>query len=328
MADSIAAQVAAATAEPAQAPAQSPASTQARTPGGQFDKGNVLPIEKQAAQGEQKPKAETVAEKRYRLKMGDKEEEFDEHTLVGLASRGRNAAQLMSKADKVRADAEKRVKDAESKLERLKKDPFAVLRELGADPLKLSEEQILRALEEEKEKQLPPEERALRQKAREADELRAKLKEREEQEQSAQEEQEVQRQREQLESLFTDVMTRTGLPKTSARAVMHRVAAVVQAAEAYGEKVDPDEAAFHVMENIRQEQRAVIQGMSVPELADWLGPELMLSIRKHDLQAYRQKRTGAAPPPPAVAPAAPRPQVNPNSRRGRWDLIDRVIKGG
>jgi len=307
---------------------QTTTSTQARTTGGQFDKGNTLPIERQAGMGDaQKEPKETPAERRIRLKLADDgpEEEFDERTLAGLARRGKNAAQLMSRADKVRMESERRVRDAEAKLARIKDDPVAVLRELGVDPLALSEQQILRALEEEKERQLPPEERALRQKAREADELRAKLKQREQQEQSAREEQETEKYREQLAGLFTEVMQRSGLPKSSARAVMHRVASVVQAADSVGEQVDPDEAAAYVVEQLRQEQRAVVSGMSVSELAEWLGPEIMLAIRKHDLAQYRQRKGGGAPPPAPSGPA-PKPAPALHSRKGRWAHIEQLLK--
>lgn len=271
------------------------------------------------------PVGETQADKRIRLKLGDKEEEFDERTLAGLASRGRNAAQLMSRADKVRIDAERKAADAEAKLARLKDNPRAVLKELGIDVRGFSEAEILEAIEEEKERALPPEERAIRQRAREADSLKKQLDERQKSEKQAREDAETEQHKERFANLFVEAMKQTGLPPTSARAVMHRVASVYMAAANAGEEVQPEEAAAYAMEHLRSEQRAVIGGMSVPELADWLGPEAMKKIRAHDLAEYRKSKSGGAPV--AAAPTAPTPSPKEvsNSRKGRWDFIEKQI---
>lgn len=268
---------------------------------------------------------DAAAEKRIRLKLGDKEEEFDERTLAGLASRGRNAAQLMSRADKVRIDAERKAADAEAKLARLKDNPRAVLKELGIDVRGFSEAEILEAIEEEKERALPPEERAIRQRAREADSLKKQLDERQKSEKQAREDAETEQHKERFASLFVEAMKQTGLPPTSARAVMHRVASVYMAAANAGEEVQPEEAAAYAMEHLRSEQRAVIGGMSVLELADWLGPETMKKIRAHDLAEYRKSKSGGAAPPVAATAPAPSPKEVSNSRKGRWDFIEKQI---
>lgn len=310
-----------------QAPAIPP---QARAPGGQFQPGKQLPIEQQAGQtqpGQQeRPAGETPEAKRIRLRLeADREEEFDESTLAGLVRRGKNSAQLMSKAEARFRDAERKAAEVEAKLARLKSDPFGTLRELGVDPRTLSEQEILRAIEEEKERALPPEERALRERARKADEYERQLKEREEAAKAEAENAEVERHKEEFANLFTQAMEATGLPKSSARRVMHYTAQVYAAAEKAGEQVDPHDAAAYAVENIRAEQRAIIQGMSVEELHAWLGEDVMKAVRKHDLERYRAQRTGGAVPPPKPPPE-PKPAPKVVSRRGRWDLIEQYAK--
>lgn len=325
MADAPAATAAPTTGGQQQAPTTPP---QARAPSGQFQPGKQLPIEQQAAKpaAPEAPK-ETPEARRIRLRLGDSEEEFEESALAGLVRRGKNSAQLMSKAEARFRDAEKKAAEVEAKLSRLKADPFGALRELGVDPRSLSEQEILRAIEEEKERALPPEERAIRERARKADEYERQLKEREEKARAAEEDAEVEHHRQQFDSLFTEALVATGLPKTSARRVMHHVAAVYAAAERAGEQVDPADAAAHAVESLRAEQRALIQGMSVEEVHAWLGEDVMRAVRKHDLERYRAQRSGGAVPPPKPPPEAkPAPKVV--SRRGRWDLIEKeYIKG-
>lgn len=266
------------------------------------------------------PPAETAAEKRIRLKLGDKEEDFDERTAAGLISRGRNAAQLMSKADKIRQEAERKAAEAEAKLSRLKADPFSVLRELGVDVRGMSEREIMAAIEEEKERALPPEEQALRRKAREADEYKRKLEEREKSEAQAREDAETEHHKEAFAGTFLKAMESTGLPPSSARAVMHRVASVYLAAVQAGEEVSPEEAASYAVEHLRAEHQAIVQGMSVPELVEWLGADMMNAIRRHDLEQYRKRKGTSAP---AAAPVStPKPPEKFQTRHGRWDFIN------
>jgi hypothetical protein len=310
-----------------QAPATPP---QARAPGGQFQPGKQLPIEQQAAQpqpGQQeKPPGETPESKRIRLRLeADREEEFDESTLAGLVKRGKNSAQLMSKAQQRFADAEKRAADVDAKLARIKSDPFGVLRELGVDPRGLSEQEILRAIEEEKERALPPEERALRERARKADEYERQLKEREDKAKQDEEDAETEHHRQAFDTVFSESLQIAGLPKTSVRRAMPYVAQLYKAMLEAGEEPSPQDAAAHAVEGLRAEQRALIQGMSVEELNAWLGDDVMKAVRKHDLERYRAQRNGGGVPPPKPPPE-PKPAPKVVSKRGRWDLIDQYVK--
>lgn len=303
------------------APATPPAPQQSGTGAGQPRDPPTGRFQSPAAKPEAaSPPAETAAEKRIRLKLGDKEEDFDERTAAGLISRGRNAAQLMSKADKIRQEAERKAAAAEEKLSRLREDPFSVLRELGVDVRGMSEREIMAAIEEEKERTLPPEEQALRRKAREADEYKRKLDAHQKSEAQAREDAETEYHKEQFAGTFLKAMEATGLPQSSARAVMHRVASVYLAAAQAGEEVSPEEAASYAVEHLRAEHQAIVSGMSVPELVDWLGPDMMNAIRRHDLEQYRKRKGTSAP---AAAPSnAPKPPEKFQSRHGRWDFIN------
>lgn len=256
------------------------------------------------------------APKKYRLKGidGDGEQEYEEGHLIGLAKRGKNAAQMVSLAEKRAQEALKREKDTEAKLARLKdpKQARAVLKELGVDVRGLSTEEILEAVEEEK---LTPEQRRIRDLERkEADRLKAD-EDTKKKEVDAKTDAEVQQHLDELSNTFQDVMALTGLPRESAVAVGYRLAAIYQAADAAGVEVDPEVAADRVKAALKGEQAACFKTKDgkwdVPALAEWIGPEGMDQIRKQAVKDYLSKRNGGgAQPAQQAAPPAPVPRHN------------------
>lgn len=263
-------------------------------------------------------KPETAQARKLRLRGldGDGEQEYDEAHLVGLAKRGRNAAQLVSLAEKKAQEAAKKERDTEAKLARLKdpKTARAALRELGVDVRGMSEAEILEVIEEEK---LSPEQKRIRElerAAKEREEADAKTKREAEE---ARLEEETERERDNLSNLFQDVMQSAGLPRESATAVGYRLVPLFKAAHAAGMEVDPELAAERVKAALKAEHKAMFtrrveepgkpprEEVDLPALATWLGPDVMLQVRKAAVQEYlKQRSNGQQTAQPAAEPQA------------------------
>jgi hypothetical protein len=297
---------------------------QSRGPDGKFTPG--APTDGKAPV----PAGETAAERRIRIALeeGGQEEEVPESTLRAWAKRGRNAAQLVSKADKARQDAARASQEAEAKLARLKdpKEFFRLAKELGHDPRALAEEEVLRAIEEER---LTPEQRRIREVERQLAERDEKDRRAKEEADNAALEAETETHRNSFADLFMGTMERLGLPKKAGRAVVHRMADVYLQAQQVGMTVSEDDMAAHVLEGLRAEQSAVVKGMSPAEIVEWLGPDTMAAVRKYDLEQYRAKRKGGQPAQvraPSGAPPPPDPKTL-DPRKGRMAYVDALLKG-
>lgn len=273
----------------------------------------------------QKP-GETPAQaeaRRLKLRLGNEEVELDESEVVANYQKGKNAAQIMSAAEKRRQEVLKEKAYADGILNRLKSDPRGVLKELGLDVRKMSEETILQEIE--LEKMSPAERRAhdaeQRIKALEAE----KAKQEEERNQSVHAE-EVKRHADEFANLFLETMQATGLPKESGRWVAYRMAHLYRQNEEAGLQSTPEEMASHVLQGMRKEHAGVLGGLKGKALAEHLGPEVVKEILRYNLEQVRARRGGGQPPP--AAPAAPPPTQNLDPRKGRWAQIDKLIKGG
>lgn len=271
----------------------------------------------EAAPGE--TTAETI--ERLKLDLGDGAKEYGRSQIEGLARRGREASRLVSLADKKRQDAEIKEKEVAAKLAKLTgkdvRTVRATLKEMGVNLRDIANEEILEAIEDER---LTPEQKRIRElegnerKRLEAEETQKteaqKVKEAEEEEQHV----------EQLSTLFTEVMQKTGLKVGSARAAFHRVAMLYQSAAALGKEVDPDLAAAHVRQTLMDEHKALFTkpdgAMDMDALADWLGEDGWKQVQAHSLARWRARKTpGGATPgagmPPAVAVRPPKPRAAP-----------------
>lgn len=261
--------------------------------------------------------------RRIKLVLDGKEEDLGEEEVVANYRKGKNAAQLLSKVDQRRQEALKAQAHADGVLGRLKKEPLAVLRELGVDVRQLSESTILQEIELER---MTPAERK-------AHELEQKLKGYESEKQKAEEErkraafeEEKARHQDEFAQLFTETMVATGLPKTSARHVAHRMAALYQQNEEAGLESTPEEMAAHVMHGLKAEHTGLLSGMEGDALLEWLGEGVVKKVLGAHLAKVRS-RPGAQPA--VVRAPMPAPAASPvDPRKGRWADIDRLIKGG
>ena len=309
----------------ADASAAPPAPAPAGDPGAQPGEGNAAP-------GEKAPQQAQARKLRLRGLDGDEEREYDEGHLVGLAKRGKNAAQLVSLAEKKAQEAAKREQQIEERLSRLKggdvRAARAALKELGVDVRKLSEAEILEAVEEEK---LTPEQKRIRTLEREKEERETADADSKRKAEEAQLRQEEETELNAISTTFQEVMELAGLPRQSAVAVGYRLVPLFQAAHAAGVQVDPELAAERVKSALMVEHKALFTGKDgktdFGAMAKWLGPEAMTELRKLAVQEYLKGRNGggSAPPqapaqvgPPAKAPGKQQATGGPRKGSTEW----------
>lgn len=269
------------------------------------------------------PEAQPPPPQKVRLKGidGDDEREYEPEHVVGLARRGKEAARLVSLAEKKVQEAKRLEQEANARFERMRSGDMrairAALKEMGVDEKALLNNVAEEVLQDER---LTPEQRRIR-------ELEGEKRSREEEAQSAKQKEEAQRLEQEtaqeldnLANLFQEVMSKTGLPRDSAGAVGYRLAHLYQAADAAGVRVDPDLAAARIRGALQAEHRALFtkkgpdgkEAVDFDVLAQWLGPEAMNQLRKRSVQEYLKSKGGGGQPPPAPPP----PQQRPQPRRG------------
>jgi hypothetical protein len=251
------------------------------------------------------------------------EQELDESHVLTNYEKGVNASKLLSKVELRRQEALKAKAEAEGLYSRLKKDFWGVARELGIDTAEMSQKEILEQIRLE---QMTPEQRKLH-------ELEKRLKGHDEEKAKAEEEQkktahgqEVERHKNELASLFLETMERTGLPKSSGRFVISRMASLYAQNDAAGLESTPDEMAEHVMAGLRAEQQGMLGGLDGEALLSHLGPDVVTKVLQANLAKVRQKRGGA---PVAQQPTSPRVAAKPPAglQRGDPDFFRKLAEG-
>lgn len=288
-------------------------------------------------EGQKQPTPAQIA--RWKADLGEGEQEYDPKHLTELAKRGKKAAQTLSLAERRAQEVQQRHAEVEAREADFKSgDPKrirAALKRMGVDERSLANE-VGRDLLDDMEAEKDPTKKALRdsqRKLRELEEGQAKTKA--EQDKQALEA-ETARHQDELANLFTETMSRTGLPKESATAVFHRVAQLYSAVEGSGGKVDPDLAAARVRAAVDAEHRALYwkkgadgkEALNVEAVKALFGPEGFAALRRHAVEEYRQTRGGQP-----QAPVQPKPQQTgqeqeqKTSRPGNfWKSLDQRLK--
>lgn len=264
--------------------------------------------------------------RRLKLRIGGQEQEFDESEVIANFQKGRNSAQMLTKAQQVKEQALKAKMEAEGILGKLKDkgNIRSVLQELGYTREELramSERDILDAIEEEK---LSPAERRAKDLERQLAERDKEKQAQEKEKQEAAYKEEVARHKDEVAGLFMETMEATGLPKSSGRFVMHRMAQLYMQNEEAGLESTPEEMAAHVMAGLQQEHRGVLSGLEGESLMTYLGPEVVKKVLAANLAKVRAGKSGGAAP-VQQRNTAPAPKATVDPRRGRWAMIDELI---
>lgn len=187
------------------------------------------------------PQPENTAPVKEKIKVDGVEEEWSPEELKKFAQIGRAKEKRFEESARLK-------KEAEAKIERLKQNPWDVLKELGIDPRKVSEDYLSKVLEEE---MLPPEEREKRALKSKVEEYEKREKEEQERTKQAEFEQLKLKHIEQLDQELDAALQNSSLPKSPG--VIRRVAKYLYDALDAGEDVSIEEALAWVEDDYSNE---------------------------------------------------------------------------
>jgi len=192
------------------------------------------------------------------------------------------------------AEAEKRANEWRQKL---KADPWEVLKAEGLDPDQQAIARVQRLMEQEA---MTPEQRAVAEAQRKAAEVEQKLKAIEEERRTAAEQAETQKHIETLNQAIPAAAEAAGLPRSPAVGRMMVEWMLSQARS--GNPADPADAAQYAAETVRGWTSETLRGMNEEQIVSFLGPEVVKRILSHSVAKVRGQAAQAAAPKPAVAP--------------------------
>lgn len=258
-----------------QASAPAPSSSQPDKP--------VVPKEAAPAQEPaEKAEAEKAeAKRRFKLKVNNQEEEWDEDKVLEWAQKGRAS-------HKVFEDAAKARKEAEEKLAKIK-DPRElrkILQEAGVDFRKVSEEYLFEQLEEDN---LTPEQKELRELKRFKEEQERLAQERAQQEEQARLQAAEEHYTQHYDNQIVKALEASALPRSPG--VIRRVAQHMLTALESDIDLDPADAIEMVRADYATDIKSVLGGLNENDLLQLLGDDVAGKIRKADLARVKTAPT-------------------------------------
>lgn len=213
--------------------------------------------------------------------------------------------QTSAAAQKRFQEAAEKEKAAESWRQRLKTDPWEVLKAEGLDPDQAAIQRVQRLMEQEA---MTPEQRAYADAQRRIQELEAKQKAADEEHQTAAQKAETEKVIASLNQAIPAAAESVGLPRSPAVGRM-MVEFMLSQARA-GVEVDPQEAAVYAKENVQTWTGEVLKGMGDEQIVNFLGPEVIKKVLAHSVAKVR----GTQAAPPAATPAATASNPKPPTR--------------
>lgn len=248
------------------------------------------------------------AVKKYKVKIEGQELEVDESELLKGYSMAKSANERFMKAaeEKKRAEAERQ--EAIKLRDAMKDNPFEVMKALGIDPRKVSEDYLIKQLEYE----------ALSPEAKKAMELEQKLKAYEEKEAkaTAEAEERARQEKEEKETAeikamsekaakeyevqFLEALEGSKLPKTPQ--MVAKIAEKMYDAMEQGYELPVKHAVKLVEKDLLMVKKALMETMSPDELAEFLGEDHIKKLRKRDVEKLKnpipqEKKSEEAPKP-------------------------------
>jgi len=232
-----------------------------------------------------------VAEKlsKHKLTIDGKEEEVDLDELKAGYSKAKAATERFQKAAEERKAAEKDRQEAKAMLDRMKSNPWEVMKELGLDPRTTSEDYLIEqlkldALTPEQKKAMELERRVKAYEDKEASaaadaEAKAKKdKEAKEREEIAVRSQQIAKE---YEEQFLEALTGSTLPKKPG--VVKKIAEKMFQASEEGYEMSVKQAIKLVEKEIKEYQKAFIDDLDEEALAAFLGENNLKKVRKRDV---------------------------------------------
>ena len=250
--------------------------------------------------------------KRYKLKLGEQEEEIPEAELAELVKAGRDATLTLKEAQELKHI-----------LQQLKENPRKTLGDpkLGVDLYKLAEETLLEKIQQE---MLTPEQRKIQDYERKFKEIEEKEKgEKEQKEKVLLAEAEAHWMQE-YDKLFQHALTSSGLPKTPR--TIKRMAEVAAVKLEKGEEIDAKTLASIIKEDALSEIKDLLTSADENTLLQILGDEIGNKIRTAELK--KLKSLASARNVPAIRNSDPARQKQPKINTAEWrERLERIKSG-
>lgn len=238
-----------------------------------------------------------TAPKKYKVKIDDEELEVDEDEVVRGYQHARAANKKFQEAAAERKAAEQAKEEAkrvaEDRWAKLKTDPFKVLSELGINPRELSEEYLLKALEEE---MMSPAEKEKAELTKKLQEYEAKEKTAKEQEEAVKKQEEEKTKQEEIlqlqkkyeqeyESQFIKALESTKLPKNPT--TIRRIAEIVMQFQQQDIDIPVEHAIRIVEQDYNRGISELVKSLEGDSLVQFLGNDVVDKIRKHTLSKVK-----------------------------------------
>lgn len=232
-----------------------------------------------------KPKAPDAATPDYRkikhkLKVNEKEQEFDYDTVVKLAQKGMSSDEVFRKASA-------KEKQMATLFERMKEGDLDWIEDIAGDEklTKWAEKKLMKLIELQ---QMSPEQRELMDERAKRTKLEKDLQTREEREQESRREYLRQEASVDLDQQIDSAFKAASLPMTPSR--LERVAQYMDASlNATGTLLGADKALTRVTQEIRRDASELLESMKPEELREFLPRKVLDAIRRADVEDVRSQ---------------------------------------
>lgn len=242
--------------------------------------------------------------RKYKVKIDDQEVEVDESELL-------SGYQMRRASQKRFEEAARLKKEAEQKVEFLKKNPEKALESLGLNVRELAENYILKQMEDEK---LTPEQKKLREYE---EKLRSYEDEKKQQEEAKRKEEEIKLEehyKQEYSKKMKEALDSSGLPKTPY--TVRRMAHLMSRALENGLEMEPKDAVGILREEYISDIKQLLGQADGETLLGLLGKEVSDKIRKTELAKVKAK----TPPTPVKAPEVAKPKEEEKPKKKKtWD---------
>ena len=226
------------------------------------------------------------AARKLKVKIDGQEREMDEKDVI-------DGYQLRQVSDKKRSEAEKTMQEYTKLFEHLKKDPIKFMKATGIDFDNLATSYLAKKAEEH---MMDPKERELRQAKAEAEQYKKWVEEQKSHQEKTKKEQEISTHRQQIHSEIIQAIEESkelGLP-VDEELVIH-IAQKMILQDKKQKPLNAKESLTRAYESQQKYLKAMAAKMEGESLIKWLGEDVAMKIRKHDLALLKAKRAAMQP---------------------------------
>lgn len=229
---------------------------------------------------EEKPKPKAPV--KHKIKIDGEEVELSDEEMKKYASMGKAAQKRMEEAALVRKEHEKLRNDVSVFLEMLQNDPGKVLKDLGIDPEKFSEDYLNKKLEEESKS---PEQKEKEKLQKELEEYQKKLKDIEDEKKSSEEKRLTDEAAMKLERDISEAIDSGEMPKHPV--MIRKVADLLYLASVQKVDLEAKDVIPIAKKQIIEEFRSLTGVMPEELLEEILGDDKVKSLRRRYLKKLK-----------------------------------------